>query len=108
MRSDAVRGHLDGLILSVLEAGPLHGYGVIEQLAQRSNGDLDLPTGTVYPALRRLEGAGWVRGRWGMVDGRRRRTYALTRAGAAHLDTSRSEWARFSSTIGQVLGQAHP
>jgi hypothetical protein len=57
MKPDAVRGHLDGLILAVLEDGPRHGYAIIEALQARSGGRLDLPTGTVYPALRRLERA---------------------------------------------------
>lgn len=107
MRSDAVRGHLEGLILAVLESGPLHGYGVIEALSSRTDGELDLPTGTVYPALRRLERAGWVRGEWATVGSRRRRTYALTREGATHLSSSRAEWIRFSGTIGSVLGGTH-
>ena len=57
-----MKGHLDALLLAVLESGPLHGYAVIEALQQRSGGTLDLPTGTVYPALRRLEDAGWIKG----------------------------------------------
>ena len=61
MRAEALKGHLDGLLLAALEAGPRHGYGVIETLRHGSSGHFDLPTGTVYPALRRLEAAGWVR-----------------------------------------------
>jgi DNA-binding PadR family transcriptional regulator len=58
MNPDALRGHMDALLLSVLEREPLHGYAIIEALRARSDGHLDLPTGTIYPALRRLERAG--------------------------------------------------
>jgi transcriptional regulator len=104
MASDRVKGHLDGLLLAVIEAGPLHGYAVIEALQLRSGGTLTLPTGTVYPALRRLEAAGWISGRWSTVDGRRRRTYRLTAAGRRALSQERAEWQDFSGAIGRVLG----
>ena len=104
MASDRVKGHLDGLLLAVIEHGPLHGYAVIEALQLRSGGALTLPTGTVYPALRRLEEAGWLSGRWSTVDGRRRRTYRLTAAGKQALGRERAEWSEFSETIGRVLG----
>lgn len=106
MKADAVRGHLDGLILAVLEEGPLHGYAVIEALSTRSGGELDLPTGTVYPALRRLERAGWIQGEWSSTGGRKRRSYRLTRDGRQQLSVSRAEWIRFSGTIGGLLGGA--
>lgn len=55
MKADALRGHLDPMILAVVEQEPLHGYAIMEALLERSGGELDLPTGTLYPALRRLE-----------------------------------------------------
>lgn len=103
VRPDAVRGHLDGLILAVLEAGPRHGYAVIEGLQAGSGGALDLPTGTVYPALRRLERAGWLSGAWSTVGGRERRTYTLTRAGRHALSVQRAEWGEFSRVVGGIL-----
>lgn len=103
MVADRVKGHLDGLLLAVLEPVPLHGYAVIEALQRRSGGALDLPTGTVYPALRRLEEAGWLSGSWSEVGGRRRRTYRLTAAGRRALTAQREGWSRFSSTIEAVL-----
>lgn len=106
MRPDVVRGRLDGLILAVLEAGPQHGYAVIEALQSGSDGLLDLPTGTVYPALRRLEAAGWLSGSWSAVGGRRRRTYRLTRAGRAALAAQRAEWVEFSTVVSRLLGRA--
>ena len=103
MKPDAVRGHLDGLILAVLEAGPRHGYAIIEALQSRSRGRLDLPTGTVYPALRRLERAALVSGSWSTVGGRERRTYTLTRAGRHALAGQRSDWREFSAAVEAVL-----
>jgi PadR family transcriptional regulator PadR len=103
MTSDALRGHLDALILSVLEPEPLHGYAVMEALTIRSGGALDVPTGTLYPALRRLERAGYIRGKWATVGGRRRRTYQLTAAGRRSLATERTEWTAFASAINNVL-----
>ncbi|GAA1816249.1 helix-turn-helix transcriptional regulator [Luedemannella flava] len=104
MKPDALRGHLDALLLAVLEAGPLHGYAIIEALQERSGGALALPTGTVYPALRRLERAGHVAGTWSTVGGRERRTYELTDAGRRVLADERSAWRDFTATIGAVLG----
>jgi PadR family transcriptional regulator PadR len=106
MKPDAVRGHLDGLILSVLEDGPRHGYAIIEALQARSGGRLDLPTGTVYPALRRLERAGLLSGTWSTVGGRERRTYTLTRSGRHALAGQRADWTEFSAVVNAVLRPA--
>ncbi|WP_205474088.1 PadR family transcriptional regulator [Nocardioides sp. SYSU D00038] len=106
MKADALRGHLDPLILAVVEAAPLHGYAIIEALSARSGGELDLPTGTVYPALRRLEAAGYLESDWSEVGGRRRRTYRLSRAGRRQLREARSEWQVFSRVVDGVLGPA--
>lgn len=106
MRPAAVHGHLDGLILAVLEDGPRHGYGIIEALQARSGGALDLPTGTVYPALRRLERAALLSGSWSTVGGRKRRTYTLTRAGRHSLAVQRTEWTQFTAAVEAVLRPA--
>jgi PadR family transcriptional regulator PadR len=103
MRAEVLKGHLDALLLAVLEDGPQHGYGVIEGLRAGSGGRLDLPTGTVYPALHRLERAGLTRGRWDVVGGRRRRTYELTGAGRRALGTERDRWTEFSSVVSALL-----
>jgi DNA-binding PadR family transcriptional regulator len=103
MKPDALRGHLDALVMSVLEAGPLHGYAIIEALAERSAGALDLPTGTVYPALRRLERAGYLTSEWSTVSGRQRRTYRLTSAGRRVLADERSAWRDFATVIDGML-----
>src|SRR5216110_953754 len=79
--AQALKGHLDVLLLSALSDGPRHWYARKEALREGSGGRFDLPTGTVYPALHRLEAAGLIAGSWSVVDGRRRRTYRLTAAG---------------------------
>ena len=89
MRAEELKGHLDGLLLAALEDGPRHGYAVIEILRQSTGGRLDLPTGTIYPALRRLEQAGLITGSWSVVAGRRRRDYRLTPAEARALSGRR-------------------
>ncbi|MEU7858021.1 MULTISPECIES: helix-turn-helix transcriptional regulator [Nonomuraea] len=103
MNPDALRGHMDALLLSVLEREPLHGYAIIEALQERSGGALNVPTGTVYPALRRLERIGYLASEWATVGGRRRRTYRLTDSGRKQLEGERSAWAEFASVIGGVL-----
>lgn len=104
MKPDVLRGHLDGMILAVLEHEPLHGYAVMEALQARTGGALDLPTGTLYPALRRLERAGYLRSDWSTVGGRRRRTYRLTASGKKMLSAERSEWQAFAALVNGVLG----
>lgn len=106
MKADALRGHLEALLLAVLDDEPRHGYAIIEALQERSGGALNLPTGTVYPALRRLERAGLVESAWSTVGGRERRTYQLTGSGRRMLSEERSAWQEFASTIGAVLGPA--
>ena len=80
MRGDAVKGHLDLLVLAVLDGSPAHGYLVIERLRERSAGAFGFPEGTIYPALHRLERAGLLASRWATTP-RRRRVYELTQRG---------------------------
>jgi PadR family transcriptional regulator, regulatory protein PadR len=102
MRVERTKGHLDLLVLAALERGPAHGYAVIEELRQRSEGAFDLPEGTVYPALHRLEQRGAVASRWSLVGGRRRRVYRLTRRGTRELDDERSSWRGFVRAVDLV------
>jgi PadR family transcriptional regulator, regulatory protein PadR len=103
MRGEELKGHLDALLLAALEDGPRHGYAVIEALRQTTGGRLDLPTGTIYPALRRLEDAGLITGSWSVVAGRRRRSYRLTPIGEHALSGKRSDWRDFAATISAAL-----
>jgi PadR family transcriptional regulator PadR len=105
MKAEAqvLKGHLDVLLLAALQDGPRHGYAVKEALREGSGGRFDLPTGTVYPALHRLETAGLIAGDWSVVDGRRRRTYRLTPAGERRLHAERSNWRAFAAAITTLL-----
>ena len=98
-----MRGHLDSLLLAVVAGGPLHGYAIIEELKARSGGRFDLPEGTVYPALHRLEGAGFLTSTWAEHEGRRRRVYRLSRRGRRSLRERREDWERFSRAVEAVL-----
>jgi PadR family transcriptional regulator PadR len=105
MRPELLKGHLDALLLAVVEGGPQHGYAVIEALRSGSGGALDLPSGTVYPALHRLERAGLIGSNWETVGGRRRRAYHLTPSGRAALGEQRAIWEQFSTAVTAVLGR---
>jgi DNA-binding PadR family transcriptional regulator len=105
--AQALKGHLDTLLLASLEPGPRHGYAIKEALAQRGGERFDLPTGTIYPALRRLEAAGLIRGAWTGDDGRRRRrVYELTPAGLRRLAGDRASWADFALAVTAMLEPA--
>jgi PadR family transcriptional regulator PadR len=101
-----LKGHLDALLLAALEPGPLHGYAVAQALRDGSGGHFDLPTGTIYPALHRLERAGLVAGTWSSATGRRRRTYQLTAAGRRALGSHRAAWRSFATAVSALLEPA--
>ena len=101
--AEQLKGHLDPLVLAILERGPAHGYAVIEMLRARSNGVFDLPEGTIYPALHRLERRGVVTSRREMIGGRQRRVYRLSPRGRAALQERRTSWTLFSSAVSEVL-----
>ena len=102
MEAEQLKGHLDGLILAVIAGEPQHGYAVVEALKMRSHGRLDLPEGTVYPALHRLERNGLLASDWSDT-GRRRRVYRLTSKGERELGIRRLRWREFASTVEAVL-----
>ena len=104
MRREALKGHLDLLLLSILETGSAHGYAVIAELRERSGGEFDLPEGTVYPALHRLEDAGLVASRWSNDTPRPRRVYRLTGRGRRELERAERDWRRFAHAIDAVVG----
>jgi PadR family transcriptional regulator PadR len=105
MRVDLIRGHLDLLVLSVVGSGVTHGYAIVEELRRRSRGEFDLPEGTVYPALYRLEAAGALVSDWLEVGGRRRRVYRLTGRGRRTLEGKAREWSTFARAVSRVIGQ---
>jgi transcriptional regulator len=104
MNAETLKGHLELLLLAALQAGPAHGYAVAETLRARSQGTFDLPEGTLYPALHRLEGAGLLASRWSEVNGRRRRVYQLTAKGQKSLASRQDEWQLFSRAVQAVVG----
>ncbi|MBI4939442.1 MAG: helix-turn-helix transcriptional regulator [Actinobacteria bacterium] len=103
MRGESLKGHLDLLVLAVLADGPLHGYAIIEALRERSGQAFDLPEGTVYPVLHRLERAGRLASDWDASTGRRRRTYRLTGPGRGVLEVERAAWNEFVTAVGRVV-----
>jgi DNA-binding PadR family transcriptional regulator len=105
MKAETLKGHLDGLLLAVIARAPTHGYGVIAELRARSDGEFDLPEGTVYPALHRLEKAGLLASRWSDDAARRRRIYAITAAGERSLGRRRAEWRGFTRAVDAVMGR---
>ena len=104
MIGEALKGHLDLLLLSVLSTGPAHGYAIIELLRTRSDHVFDLPEGTVYPALHRLEDQGLLKSSWSEDTGRRKRVYQLTAKGQQALNKRQDEWLVFSKAINTTVG----
>jgi PadR family transcriptional regulator len=100
---EALKGHLDLLLLAIVQEQPAHGYAIIETLRLRSGGRFDLPEGTVYPALHRLERAGLLSSTWASESPRKRRVYALTDMGREALDAGRRDWQGFSAAVAGVL-----
>jgi transcriptional regulator len=106
MEGEMLKGHLDMIVLAALASGPAHGYAVIQEIRRRSSGAFDLPEGTVYPVLHRLEQKGLLGSRWTTAEsGRERRVYALTRSGRRALADQRAVWRRFAAAIGGLFGE---
>jgi len=109
MEGEMLKGHLDMIVLAALAPGPAHGYAVIEEIRRKSGRAFDLPEGTIYPALHRLEQAGLLTSRWVTAQsGRRRRVYSLTRQGERALAQRRAIWQEFSDAIGGLLAGVRP
>ena len=95
------------LILKVLTLEPRHGWGIMERIEQVSRGVFSLNQGSLYPALERLQRAGWVTSEWRVTEhGRRARYYAITRAGLGQLDAERLAWERSSKAVNLILREA--
>jgi DNA-binding PadR family transcriptional regulator len=105
---DALRGHLEGMVLAALERGEAHGFEVLRRLEELGCGALVLKEGTLYPVLYRLEEAGLVRGDWEDDSqgrrGPRRRIYRLTDRGRRDLTRRREDWSQFVTVVGRILG----
>jgi transcriptional regulator len=103
-RLDLPQGTLDLLILRTLALGPRHGWAIAERIQQVSQDALQVPQGSLYPALHRLERRGWIKAQWGTSDaGRRAKYYALTRAGQKQLTAESESWRRLLVAVGLVM-----
>lgn len=101
---DILQGTLDMLILKAISLGPLHGYGVLVRIQQLSKDALQIPQGSLYPALYRLERRGWITYEWGESENKRKaKYYRLTAAGRRQLKTETEQWGRLSVAIADVL-----
>ena len=104
MKPETLKGHLELLLLATVSSGATHGYAIIKALRERSGELLNLPDGTMYPALHRLESAGLLTSGWSTDSGRRKRMYELTPSGHEALEQGRSEWGEFTSAVDSVIG----
>ena len=103
-KPDALQGTLDLLVLKTLAVGPQHGYGIVAHLQAVSDSSLRVEEGSLYPALHRMEQAGWISASWEVTpNNRRARVYRLTRAGQKQLDEEERKWQRLSEAVGRVL-----
>ena len=101
------QGTLDLLVLRVLSAGEMHGWGIAQRLTLLSNAALHLQEGTIYPALYRMEAKGWVASEWAVSDNNRRaKYYRLTRTGRKQLATQQETWDRLTTVVAHVLQRA--
>jgi PadR family transcriptional regulator, regulatory protein PadR len=101
---DLLQGTLDMLVLKAVSLGPLHGYGVLLRIQQISGNRLEIPQGSLYPALYRLEHEGWIAGEWGLSENKRRaRYYRLTVEGKRRFHAEEKKWNQFAEVIGSIL-----
>ena len=106
-RTELLQGTLDMLILKTLERGPAHGHGVGQAIRANSEELLQVETGSLYPALHRLERQGWIRSAWGVTDkNQRAKFYRLTAAGRRQLASEEDRWSRIVRAIAGVMGNA--
>ena len=103
-KGDVLQGTLDMLILRVLVREPLHGYGIGLRIEQVSQEALRVEEGSLYPALHRMEQAGWIRSRWGTSENNRRaKFYELTPEGERQLAVEDEKWSRLTEAVSQVM-----
>jgi PadR family transcriptional regulator PadR len=106
-KSDLPQGTLDLLILKAVALNPVHGYGIAQRLEQVSRGVVQVPEGSLYPALHRLENRGLLTAEWKKTDtGREAKFYRLTRKGSRQLDTDAASWQRLAEAVELILEMA--
>ena len=105
--ADVLQGTLDLLILKTLARRPMHGYGIVVHVQQVSDEVLRVEEGSLYPALHRIEQAGWIKSEWGTSDNHRRaKYYSLTAAGHKQLEKEEENWAKLTRAVAKVLRYA--
>lgn len=101
---DLLQGTLDLIVLKMLRAGPANGWELTQSIQAVSRGAFEINYGSVYPALRRLEAGGLIKGKWAVTESNRRaRFYELTATGQKQLSAKRRQWERFSHALGLIL-----
>ncbi len=101
---DVLQGTLDLILLKLLQGGAANGWQLTQSIQVVSQGTLEVNYGSIYPALRRLEAQGWIKGRWATTENNRRaRFYELTPSGRRQLSAERKQWERFSHALGLIL-----
>jgi len=104
LKSDLPQGTLDLLILKVVALGPVHGYAIAQRLQQVSRDVVQVPQGSLYPALHRLENRGFLAAEWQETEtGREAKFYRLTRKGRAQLESEAASWHRLAEAVGLIL-----
>lgn len=104
---EVLKGTLDMLILKVVAFGPIHGYAISQRIQQISRDFFQVPEGSLYPALYRLEDRGWLQAKWEETDsGRDAKFYTLTRAGRKRLGAEMVNWERLSEAVALILRAA--
>ena len=108
-KTEYLQGALDLLILQTLAPGPNHGWGIQQRIQQVSRETLSVSQGSLYPALHRLEGKGWIAADWGTSENNRRaKYYRLTAEGRRRLRTEAVEWSRYSDAVARALSASSP
>jgi transcriptional regulator len=103
-RSDLPQGTLDLLVLKIVALGPVHGYGIAQRLEQVSRHVVQVPQGSLYPALHRLENRGLLAADWRETEsGREAKVYRLTKKGKAQLEQQAASWRRLTAAVGSIL-----
>ena len=106
-RIELLQGTLDMLILQTLQWGAQHGYGISQAIRASSGEVLQVETGSLYPALHRLEQQGWIKAKWAESEtGRQAKFYSLTVAGRAQLEKETANWNRLSAAINLIVAEA--
>ena len=106
-RLELLQGTLDMLILRILQWGPQHGHGIGQAIRTQTDDLLKVETGSLYPALHRLEKRGWLKAQWGLSEANQRaKYYRLTAAGQAQLSRERDKWSQLVDAIGRILNPA--